>query len=423
MPTRSALLALFRNASDIDHILILGMGTGRTAGSVIHALTVALIAVPILLESSYELPACVGSRSLVIALSGSGNTDEVNHAAAAAAERGARLVVVTVGGWLADFAGDHGAAIVRIPREIQPARATLGVMVGGLIVDFRSALGCCRKPHSGSTAPARSCADGATNFKPSATSPHNLPRISSGGTRSARATRLLASRRQAAGKPNSTKPPGSQLRYRANPTPATMKSSPGTCVTLPWVNRSFCSGIPYQNDRVSRLMDLWAQYLGRENRGSYGSRRRKHAMCSPAGSHHDRRLHRSVTSPRAKSVDPNDVPYISQTVKHGSTPPPRSHAVDNSFHIWEGSTPEPSMRPASNQSAYGSGTALRSFLSNKSRSSGVIDTVPAPRLALVHQSMGTSLEVPSLPREATPPHPCAWRQTWRCRRCVQRRSP
>ena len=46
----------------------------------------ASIPVPILVESSYEIPACVGKRSLVFAVSGSGNTDEVNHAAAASAD-------------------------------------------------------------------------------------------------------------------------------------------------------------------------------------------------------------------------------------------------------------------------------------------------------------------------------------------------
>src|SRR5262245_22813949 len=104
------------------------MGTGRTTGQVLRAVGSSTIPVPILVESSYEVPACIGSRSLVFAVSGSGNTDEVNHAAAASAARGARLVVVTTGGWLVDFAQDSGVPLVRIPPEIQPARATLGAV-------------------------------------------------------------------------------------------------------------------------------------------------------------------------------------------------------------------------------------------------------------------------------------------------------
>jgi glucose/mannose-6-phosphate isomerase len=120
-------------SSDIENIVILGMGTGRTAGQVVRAVGASIIPIPVLVESSYEIPACVGKRSLVLAVSGSGDTDEVNHATSAAAARGARLAMVTVGGWLLDFAQDSGAALIRIPADIQPARATFGVVVGSLL--------------------------------------------------------------------------------------------------------------------------------------------------------------------------------------------------------------------------------------------------------------------------------------------------
>jgi glucose/mannose-6-phosphate isomerase len=118
---------------DVDNIVILGMGTGKTAGHVVRAVGAATIQVPILVESSYEIPGCVGKRSLVFAVSGSGNTDEVNHGAAASAMRGARLAVITTGGWLADFAQDRGAPLVRISPDIQPARVTFGVVVASLL--------------------------------------------------------------------------------------------------------------------------------------------------------------------------------------------------------------------------------------------------------------------------------------------------
>lgn len=118
---------------DVDNIVILGMGTGKTAGQVVRAVGATTIWVPILAESSYEIPGCVGPRSLVFAVSGSGNTDEVNHAAAASAMRGARLAVVTTGGWLADFAQSCGAPFVQIPPDIQPARVTFGVVVASLL--------------------------------------------------------------------------------------------------------------------------------------------------------------------------------------------------------------------------------------------------------------------------------------------------
>jgi glucose/mannose-6-phosphate isomerase len=118
---------------DIDNIVILGMGTGRTAGQVVRAVGATTIPVPVLVESCYEIPACVGSRSLVFAVSGSGNTDEVNHSVAASVARGARLAAISAEGWLIDFAEGCGASIVRIPSDIQPARVTFGMVVASLL--------------------------------------------------------------------------------------------------------------------------------------------------------------------------------------------------------------------------------------------------------------------------------------------------
>jgi glucose/mannose-6-phosphate isomerase len=126
-------LAGLPRPSDIDNIVILGMGTGRSAGLALRAVASTTTPVPILVESAYEIPACVGKRSLVFAVSGSGSTDEVNHAAWASAQRGARLVVISVDGWLADFAQDCGACLVRIPADIKYARATYGVVVGSML--------------------------------------------------------------------------------------------------------------------------------------------------------------------------------------------------------------------------------------------------------------------------------------------------
>jgi glucose/mannose-6-phosphate isomerase len=121
------------SASGIDNITILGMGSGYTAGCVLRAATDYKLPVPILVQSTYELPGCLGKRSLVFAVSGSGDTDEVNHAAADSAARGARIVVVTTGGWLANFSRETSSALIAIPQEIKPARVTFGAIVGALL--------------------------------------------------------------------------------------------------------------------------------------------------------------------------------------------------------------------------------------------------------------------------------------------------
>jgi glucose/mannose-6-phosphate isomerase len=124
--------------SDIENIVILGVGAGRSAGQAVRALGSPTIQVPILVESAYEVPACVGKQSLVFAISGSGNTDEVNHAAASSAALGAGLVAVCVGGWLVDFAQDNGTPLVRIPAEVPAARMTFGAVVASLLTALES---------------------------------------------------------------------------------------------------------------------------------------------------------------------------------------------------------------------------------------------------------------------------------------------
>jgi glucose/mannose-6-phosphate isomerase len=127
------------HGAEVDNIVVLGMGTGRTAGEVVRAVGSTIVPVPILVESSYEIPGCVGDRSLVVAVSGSGNTDEVNHATSHSVARGAKLLAISTGGWLIDFAENAGAAVVCIPPDIRPPRATFGVVVGALVATLERA--------------------------------------------------------------------------------------------------------------------------------------------------------------------------------------------------------------------------------------------------------------------------------------------
>ena len=126
-------LGALPRAVDIDAIAILGMGVGAAAGRAVQALCGPTLSVPVVVVQSYALSPAIGRNALVFAASGSGNTDEVNHAAAEAVARGARLVAITAGGWLEDLASASGAPVLRIEREIQPARAAFGAIVALLL--------------------------------------------------------------------------------------------------------------------------------------------------------------------------------------------------------------------------------------------------------------------------------------------------
>ncbi len=128
-----AITAPLPQLRDIDTIAIFGMGSARTAGHGLYALTADVIPLPILIGRGYQIPACIGARSLVFAISGSGNTDEVDHAAAAALARSARLVIVTSGGWLAEAATAQQLPCIDIPPTIQPARATFAFVLSALL--------------------------------------------------------------------------------------------------------------------------------------------------------------------------------------------------------------------------------------------------------------------------------------------------
>ena len=114
------------------------MGTGKTAGQVVRAVGAATIPVPILVESSYEIPACVGKRSLVFAVSGSGNTDEVNHAPRLRRCAAHASPSSPPEDGLPISLQDRGAPFVQIPPDIQPARVTFGVVVASLLTMMES---------------------------------------------------------------------------------------------------------------------------------------------------------------------------------------------------------------------------------------------------------------------------------------------
>lgn len=112
----------------VDNIVVLGMGGSGIAGDVLVSVAGPYLPVPVVVLRSYHVPAYVGERSLVIAVSFSGNTVETVEAATTAAVQGARLVVVTRGGELGARAAAWGVPVVPIADGIPQPRAGLGAV-------------------------------------------------------------------------------------------------------------------------------------------------------------------------------------------------------------------------------------------------------------------------------------------------------
>src|SRR5579875_1109041 len=126
---RSSTVSGLPAREEIENVVVVGMGGSGMAGDVL-----ATVAAPLLLVKGYECPHFIGESSLVFAVSASGRTEETIQAASDAALAGARMVVVTAGGELAELAKIWRAPLVRVPPDIPQPRAALGAMAVPLLV-------------------------------------------------------------------------------------------------------------------------------------------------------------------------------------------------------------------------------------------------------------------------------------------------
>ena len=94
------------------------MGGSAAAGQVVPVWP--MVRVPFEVVRGYEIPAYVGARTVFIAASHSGNTEETLEAVGRAAAAGARIAIITGGGQLADIARERGYALVLLPETRQP---------------------------------------------------------------------------------------------------------------------------------------------------------------------------------------------------------------------------------------------------------------------------------------------------------------
>jgi glucose/mannose-6-phosphate isomerase len=113
---------------DVENVVVLGMGGSGIAGDVLAAVAGPFMPVPAVVSKGYECPSFIGEGTLCIAISFSGNTEETVEAATEAAAAGARMVVLSAGGQLAELAGHWGAPWIQLPSDIPMPRAAIGAV-------------------------------------------------------------------------------------------------------------------------------------------------------------------------------------------------------------------------------------------------------------------------------------------------------
>ncbi|MGB9848444.1 MAG: bifunctional phosphoglucose/phosphomannose isomerase [Moorellaceae bacterium] len=113
-------------SGEIRQILVLATGGGSAAS--VHLLKSYLfdeLPVPVSLNQGYHIPAWVDRHTLVVAVSHSGNTEEILASYEQACAAGVPLAVITAGGKLRDRARENGHPLVVIPGGMMP-RLALG---------------------------------------------------------------------------------------------------------------------------------------------------------------------------------------------------------------------------------------------------------------------------------------------------------
>ena len=111
--------------TEVDRVIILGMGGSAIGGDLVRSLAESEAGIPILIHRDYGLPAFVNDRTLVIASSYSGNTEETLSAFEPALKTGAKKLAITTGGKLQTMAEENNIPVFKINYKAQP-RAALG---------------------------------------------------------------------------------------------------------------------------------------------------------------------------------------------------------------------------------------------------------------------------------------------------------
>lgn len=119
-----------------DAVVVCGMGGSAIGGDAAAALADDRLAVPVLVRRGLDLPAFVGRRTVVVAVSHSGRTEETLAAFEAAHTRGARLLGISTGGTLEERCEALGVPHVRVGGAALQPRLAFGWLTVPLLASL-----------------------------------------------------------------------------------------------------------------------------------------------------------------------------------------------------------------------------------------------------------------------------------------------
>ena len=109
---------------EVQNIVVTGLGGSAIGGDLLRVYCQERLGVPVVVNRDYTLPAFAGAKTLIFAVSYSGNTEETLNAYQQAREEGCALVALTSGGKLQALAAADGVPVVQVPSGLAPRAAT-----------------------------------------------------------------------------------------------------------------------------------------------------------------------------------------------------------------------------------------------------------------------------------------------------------
>ncbi|MBU2542937.1 SIS domain-containing protein [Patescibacteria group bacterium] len=127
------------NYKNIQNVVVLGMGGSALGADLIRKLFADELKVPVEIVNSYNIPKFLNNKTLVIASSYSGGTEEVVEAVKKAKAKKAKIVVISAGGKLKAFAKVNKLPALIFTTENNPCgspRMGLGYSIVGQLILF-----------------------------------------------------------------------------------------------------------------------------------------------------------------------------------------------------------------------------------------------------------------------------------------------
>ena len=109
--------------SEVGKVVVLGMGGSAIGGDLVSTLVASEAKLPIIINRDYNLPAFIDSKTLVIASSYSGMTEETLSSFEQALETDSKKLVITTGGKLKAMAEERNIPVFSFDYKAQPRAA------------------------------------------------------------------------------------------------------------------------------------------------------------------------------------------------------------------------------------------------------------------------------------------------------------